>query len=128
MKELKEVEFDESACKSDCNAICPYCKSETYVEGDCFDRQDEENIEECGNCGKKFVNTINYSVTFSSEPYENWLISQIKLIKGKIEYYKQAVSKKIMIMPIDYYQAWLENAENSLTELLKEAEKLEVEE
>lgn len=45
---------------------CPYCEHDC---GDCFDDQHEQDVEyehECEECGKKFMFTINYYPSFSS--------------------------------------------------------------
>jgi hypothetical protein len=124
MKELKNVEYDDIECSYNRDAVCPYCGLPNYIEEEDYKGQDEETIEECGGCGKKFVHTIDYDIRFSSEPYENWLMEKIARCNNDIKYYKLRITKADH-EELDYLQTMLKQHEEELAEFVEEAEKLE---
>lgn len=58
--------FDTQAHRSD--IICPYCGYDYQVETEDFLDEDDAEIEECGDCGKKFHRSTNYSITHEARP------------------------------------------------------------
>ena len=52
--------------QDDTNVICPYCKHEYQPEAE--DYSEDERIEECDECGKKYTISQSFSVTHHSEP------------------------------------------------------------
>ena len=128
MKELKKVVYDENKCNHNYEAVCPYCGCDNQIESEDYKGQDEETIEECENCGKKFIHTIDYCITFTSEPYENWLIRQIESSKDEIKDYKRQADNTQDAWEKGYYQSVVEYQEIELEGFLKEVKILEVEE
>ena len=65
MKE-QQTEHDEYDYTYQKNITCPYCLNER--QGDCEDigDQDKDIEEECSECGKTFIYTTDYDVTFCS--------------------------------------------------------------
>ena len=124
MKELNKVEYDDIECFNNRDAVCPYCGHPNYIETEDYKSQDEETVEECGGCGKKFVHTIDYDIRFTSEPYENWLIEKMARYNNDIKYYKLRITKADQT-ELYYLQTMYKHYEEELAELLKEAEKLE---
>jgi hypothetical protein len=51
---------------SDNNRICPYCEYTYQVEGE--DYSEDEKVEECGECGKKFHAYESFYVAHHSVP------------------------------------------------------------
>ena len=127
-REIKEVEYDDLKCFRNSDAVCPYCGYENYIEGENYKGQDEETAEECGNCGKAFVHTIDYNITFSSEPYENWALREINNYKRQIKHYEkfkgEAPEDREKGLNKEYYQGIIDYIQNELDKLLKEAERV----
>jgi len=127
-REIKEVEYDDLKCFNNSEAVCPYCGYENYIEPESYKGQDEETIEECGNCGKTFVHTIDYNITFSSEPYENWVLRQMNNCKRRIKHCEELRDEA----PVDrneglnkeYYQGNVDYIQNELDEFLKQVERV----
>lgn len=77
--EIKKVEYDDMEClATEDYAVCPYCGYKNYIEPECYLGQDEEGFEVCGECERTFVHQINYRVTFTSEPLENYYLDEKK--------------------------------------------------
>ena len=127
-REIKKVEYDEWKCLANSEAICPYCGCENYIEPETYKGQDEETIEECGNCGKTFVHQIDYNITFSSEPYENWVLREINNYEGQIknleELKNEAPVERNKGLNKEYYQSVIDYHQRELDKLLKQAEKV----
>jgi uncharacterized Zn finger protein (UPF0148 family) len=82
---LKEVEYDDVATNRNYKAVCPYCGYEHDFIGEDYGEQDEEIEQECWNCEKIFIYTTDYTVRFSTEPYENWALRRLDVFKKNIE-------------------------------------------
>jgi len=57
-------EFEEQI--DDDNATCPYCKESYQVEAE--DYSEDERIEQCGGCGKKYELRQVFSVDHRTKP------------------------------------------------------------
>lgn len=125
---IKKVEYDDIQCfANEDYAVCPYCGYENYIEPDCYLGQDEEEFEVCGECERTFVHQINYTVTFTSEPLENYYLDTKKRKLERIEYLKEKIKEggEFKEMYLDY----IGHAKKELEEFEKEMlEMLEVEE
>lgn len=125
---IKKVEYDDIQCfANEDYAVCPYCGYENYIEPDCYLSQDEEEFEVCGECERTFVHQINYTVTFTSEPLENYYLDAKKRKLERIEYLKEKIKEggEFKEMYLDY----IGHAKKELEEFEKEMlEMLEVEE
>lgn len=73
-KEIKSIEYNELDCWAEEDAVCPYCGCENYIEPESYSGQEDDEIIECDACEKSFVYQIDYSVTFTSEPLENYYL------------------------------------------------------
>ena len=51
---------------NDCNRICPYCGHYYQVEAEDYDEDARE--EACGECGKKYYASDDFSVTHRAVP------------------------------------------------------------
>lgn len=127
-REIKEVEYDDLKCFGNSDAVCPYCGCENYIEPEDYGGQDEETVEECDNCGKTFVHQIDYNITFTSEPYENWVLREIKNLEGSIRNCQDDMNKaptdRSEGLNKEYYQRIVDHIQNELDKLLKEAEEV----
>lgn len=86
MLKIKKVEYDELDCSGNSYARCPYCGEKNYADESL---EDEESCEmECDACEKTFVCEADYTVTYKTQPYENWVIDEIARLERKITYYK----------------------------------------
>ena len=50
----------------DVNVECPYCGCQYQIEGE--DMTEDERIDVCDECGKKYYRYSSFSVTHSSSP------------------------------------------------------------
>ena len=63
----KDIDHDSTD-----NMVCPYCGYAWEVESEDYDSYiDREEIEECGECGMKFIASASCYVYFSTEPVED---------------------------------------------------------
>lgn len=117
MIEIKKVNYDDlKCCGNEDEAICPYCGEANYIEPDDYKGQDEEAFEECVNCGKTFVHQINYKISFTSEPYENWGLREIKWRSERLKEYKDS-NEKFSQNAVEYFS-------KNVEELIYEASKI----
>lgn len=120
MIEIKQVEYDDLKCfNNEDEAICPYCGEANYIEPDDYMGQDEEVIEECGYCEKTFVHQINYTISFTSEPYENWVLRKIKSYSERVEDYKKT-NEDFGEDAVEYFSKRLEEIIRKASEVLGE--------
>lgn len=59
----KEKEID---CRHTKEVVCPYCGKKFSDSWELAKAQDDEIQEDCDECGKKFIYTTDYTVTFYS--------------------------------------------------------------
>ena len=125
-KDIEEVDYNETDCWGEENAVCPYCGYENYIESENYGGQDDENIEECDECGKNFIYQIDYSVTFTSEPLENYYLRckrsklhRINRLKSRIEKNKD---KEYLNYMLEHYEKELEKLREETLPLLEEEE------
>ena len=126
--EIKEIEYDEYDCYNNDEAVCPYCGYKCELIGEDYGGQDEELEMECFDCGKTFIYTTDYSVTFSTEPYENWVLSEMKSRKRHIQNYKddmnEAPEDRSEGLNKEYYRWIIEKYERDFEELVKKAKRV----
>ena len=126
--DIKEVKYDDINTYSNEEAVCPYCGYKCELTGEDYGGQDEESEMDCFECGKTFIYTTDYSVTFSTEPYENWILSKIKNCKGHIRNLKDDMDKA----PIDrreglnkdYFKYCIDVHEKELEEFKNKAKRV----
>lgn len=118
---IKEVEYDNIQCYGNSEAVCPYCGCKNYVETESYGDQDDETVEECGSCGKYYVHTIDYSITFSSEPYENYYIRKRKHLEKQHKRYELNIKEN---HNVEYYKMLLNNTQKEILELDREAREI----
>lgn len=122
---IKKVEYDDIQCfANEDYAVCPYCGYENYIEPDYYLSQDEEEFEVCGECERTFVHQINYTVTFTSEPLENYYLDTKKRKLERIEYLKEKIKeggefKEMYLDHIGYAKKELEEFEKEMLEMLE---------
>ena len=58
------TQYEETS--DDDNRVCPYCQHSHHIE--CQDYNEEERVDECEECGKKFHVSEVYSVTHHARP------------------------------------------------------------
>lgn len=75
---LKPIEYDDYKTDYEDTAVCPYCSAENEIEPNDYPGQDEWGQCECGGCEKIFAYQIDYRITFTSKPYENWALNELK--------------------------------------------------
>lgn len=118
-REIKKFEYDDIKCFMNNDAVCPYCGYENYIEPESYGGQDEETVEECGNCGKTFVHKIDYSITFTSEPYENWYLGQRESLLKRIKRYEQDSEDELYKSYLNHLKKELEDLDTKAKELLE---------
>lgn len=122
---IKKVEYDDIQCfANEDYAVCPYCGYENYIEPDYYLSQDEEEFEVCGECERTFVHQINYIVTFTSEPLENYYLDTKKRKLERIEYLKEKIKeggefKEMYLDHIGHAKKELEEFEKKMLEMLE---------
>ena len=121
---IKKVEYDNMQCTAiEDHAVCPYCGEANYIEPDHCLGQDEEEFEVCGECERTFVHQINYTVTFTSEPLENYYLDTKKRKLERIEYLKEKIKeggefKEMYLDYIGHAKKELEEFEKEMLEML----------
>ena len=85
MIEVKEVEYEEWECQGNDDAVCPYCGDKNDIVLEAGDSEGYENRIECGECEKTFSYSFSVSVTFDTEPYENYYIRERKNLARRID-------------------------------------------
>ena len=124
LEDIKEVEYNDWECLSNEDiAKCPYCGYDNYIEAEYFGGQDDEKVDQCGKCERYFVHQINYTVTFTSEPYENHYLSQRRMIEHSIKTHKENLNKakKNETDMVEHYSSIIDYKAKELTKLEKEA-------
>ena len=96
MSEIKEIGYDEIRSSYNDKAICPYCGYENYVEGEDYGNQDEEQPDVCGSCQRHFVRVMQISITFNSEPVENFYLHEKERIEKQIKSYEKDKDPKLL--------------------------------
>lgn len=119
--DIKEVEYNYAQCLGDGEAVCPYCGYENFIESEDYGGQDDEKIELCGNCEKYFVHQINYTITFSSEPYENYYIRTRKSLEEQRARYELNIKGD---HNDSYYRMLLNNVQHEIYKLDEETRKI----
>lgn len=115
MKEITKVNYNRIKCSNEHKAICPYCEYENKVDAEDYGDQDENQLDYCCNCEKQFIRQINYTVTFSTEPVENYYIREKERLQNRIECLKSEFAKDDAEKQyIDFY---LESCEYDLEQL-----------
>ena len=123
--EIKKVEYDDMEClATEDYAVCPYCGYENYIEPECYLGQDEEEFEVCGECERTFVHQINYTITFTSEPLENYYLDTKKRRLERIEYLKEKIKeggefKEMYLDHIGLAKKELEEFEKEMLEMME---------
>lgn len=125
-KEIAEVDYNEVDCWGEDNAVCPYCGYENYIEPENYRGQDGEDIEECGECGKNFIRQIDYSVTFTSEPLENYYLRRRQMLLNQIDRLKTRIENnedsRHLVYMLEHYEGALEELKEEILPLLEEEE------
>lgn len=87
MINVKEVEFDEWDCTGEDDAVCPYCghNNEIILDGE---REGEQVETECGSCEKTFMYGFFTSVTYDTQPVENYYLEERERILNRIDRYE----------------------------------------
>lgn len=121
---IKKIEYDDMQCLAIVDyAVCPYCGYENYIEPDYYLGQDEEEFEVCGECERTFVHQINYTVTFTSEPLENYYLDTKKRKLKRIEYLKEKIKggefKETYLAQLGHAKKELEEFEKEMLEMLE---------
>lgn len=124
MKEIKKVDYNEMECLAEDEAVCPYCGYENCIEPDDYKGQDEEEFEVCGECERTFVHEINYRITFTSEPLENYylrrkeyFLERIKNLEEKIK--EDGKFKEMHTSHLFFLKQDLEDFESEMVEMLE---------
>lgn len=127
MREIKEVEYDETDCFANDEAKCPYCGHKCELIGEDYGAQDEEQEMQCFECDKTFIYTTDYSVTFSTEPYENWILREIKNSERQLRNLKDDMEKapdnRKQGLDKEYYKWRIETEQKNLETLKNKAER-----
>ena len=82
MREVKPVKYEEWNCRGEDEAVCPYCGHSNDIVLENNDIEGEKNEMECGECEKTFIYSFSVSVSFDTEPFENYYLRErAKLVK-----------------------------------------------
>ena len=84
---IKKVEYDSYECEGNDDIVCPYCGFKNSAE-DLDEYSEGEDFEyECAECEKVFMAHPHYSVSYDSEPFENYAADKIERMDKNIKYY-----------------------------------------
>lgn len=126
-KEIKSVDYDVLGCWGEEDAVCPYCGCENYIEPEDYLSQDEEDIIECYACEKNFVYRIDYKVTFTSEPLENYYLTSKEQKLRLINHIKDRIKNgnddnEYLNYQLEHHKKQLEDLDQDVLMLLEEEE------
>jgi transcription elongation factor Elf1 len=122
---IKPIEDEGYKWDYNSNIICPYCGHENEPDSEC----DNENFEEahetyCYECGKHFMVTPRIEIDYSSEPIENYYISEVKRLNKQIKWYEDKVNnEETYSNDDDYYNMILKHYKSELEKLNRTFEK-----
>jgi len=97
MREVKPVKYDEWNCSGEDEAVCPYCghSNDIVLESHNYCTEGEEKQTKCEECEKTFVYSFSVSVTYSTEPFENYYLREReKLVQRLIHFENEPVIYK----------------------------------
>lgn len=118
---VKNVDYNNYDCSGTSEAVCPYCGNKTYIEAEDYNVDEEPEEIQCRNCNKYFVYSTNITVTFNTEPYENYYLREVKYLKDKQERFKKYIEKSTGD-EIKWYESLLNQTEKELQELENNAD------
>lgn len=74
----------------------------------------------CGECDKTLIYDTDYTVTFSTMPYENWALNKANRHIEKIEKYSKEINETEEKDQKDYFNCLLTLEKNQLEMLKKD--------
>lgn len=124
---LMPVEFDEYDCSNHEYALCPYCGYHNNIDGDAYGCQDEAQEDTCASCGKIFVRYTDYIVRFATEPFENYLIQEIKSMQRNVRNTKEHLEEECSEINKTHYLNHLKYFESQLKLTLDQLDRIRLE-
>lgn len=120
------VEYNEAECWSNEYALCPYCGYHNRIDGDSYGDQDEALEDTCARCERTFVRYTDYAITFSTEPIENYLVKDIRIMQRRVRRTKEQVAEECSAVDKFYYSQQLEYFEAQLHSLLEKLAEMRI--
>lgn len=93
LENIKPIGYDNINCHMDESIVCPYCGYKDEANGEDYGEQDEIIVSECSDCGKSFIYKTDYTVRFTTEPYENHYIRTRNSIENTIKWWQETSSE-----------------------------------
>lgn len=130
MREIKQVEYNELGCFGESDIVCPYCGHHNEPDMEYDADFDEAGECECGKCEKHFMRTPSCSITYESEPIENYYLREIDSYKRMVETYKKDLENcedkehkaKFPTLDRGYYEMMVSVHQGELDKFVKEFE------
>ena len=117
---IKPIEDEDYKWDYNYKIVCPYCGYENEPDSECDNENfDEAHETQCGNCDKHFMVTPRIEIDYSSEPIENYYISEVKRLNKKIKWYENKVNSDKVNDDDSYYNIMLKHYKDELAKLNK---------
>lgn len=122
LENTKPIGYDNINCYMDESIVCPYCGYKDEANGEDYGEQDEIIVSECSACGKSFIYKTDYTVRFTTEPYENHYIRTRNSIEKTIKWWQERSSEDEEIIKINllYWNKILSDLDKEANLLLSE--------
>ena len=101
LENTKPIGYDNINCYMNESIVCPYCGYKDEANGEDYGKQDEIIVSECSACGKSFICKTDYTVRFTTEPYENHYIRTRNSIEKTIKWWQESSSEDEEIVKIN---------------------------
>lgn len=120
LQDLKPYESEYDLDYND-SIICPYCGHKNDITDANYEEDDHE--WQCKNCGKEFMYSPNISISWSSEPMEDYFIGKKKNIERHIEFLKEQERDYLKDLKLCYKDI-LRQLYNRLSRLKKDCDRI----
>jgi hypothetical protein len=119
LKAIQPIKYDDIHCGYNSDAKCPYCGHDNYVEAEDYGNE-ESQIDQCSNCYKWFLRSTNFSVDFSTEPLENYIVRELASKERQVERYEVWAEENKDTEHEQYYKTVLAIYKKQLESFIKE--------
>jgi hypothetical protein len=124
LNQIQQIEDKNYKWSYNSNIVCPYCGYENEPDSENDNNNfDETHETECGNCEKHFMFIPICTIDYSSEPIENYYISEVKNLNNNINRYSEESKKEKDEKYTWYYDTLLKQYKQKLDDLNKKFQK-----
>lgn len=93
---IKKQEYKKAICSQNPMIVCPYCQSRNTIINDMVIIDKHVSDYQCGQCDHMFSVQTNVSITFNTEPYENYYLKRKEqLLRKKKEIERKQIHDQL---------------------------------